>query len=80
MTADEMFKKLGYKVIFDGNNFMTYKRKNKFIEFVELSSGYDEEIYIDVYCWYGGDKYPTWIDGNELKAISLKLKELGWIE
>lgn len=78
MTADEAFKKLGYKTIFKGNNFITYKRKNKFIE---LSSGYEDvQIYVDVYCWHDGDKYPTWIDDSELKAINLKCKELGWIE
>jgi len=78
MTADGMFKKLGYKKIFDVKNIKSYKRENKFIQ---LSSGYDDgEIYIDVYCWGDGDKYPTWIDGSELKAISLKCKELEWIE
>lgn len=78
MTADKTFKELGYKKIFVGSNFITYKRENKFIE---LSSGYDDgQIYVDVYCWRDGDKHPTWIDGRELKAINLKCKELGWIE
>lgn len=72
MTADEMFKELGYKLIKNNKEKMVYKSKDQDAcitfysdKLISCGSGdfYDEAICIDL---------------NELKAINKKIEELQW--
>ena len=84
MTADEMFKELGYKGRYGADNLMLYektfevksKRKpiRKVIGFDLIKKEiYVFESYIDVkYNLFGN------VDMQELKAINKKVEELGW--
>lgn len=72
MTADEMFKKIGYVLVENNKEKMVYKSKDQdtYITFysdklISCGSGgfYDEAICIDL---------------NELKAINKKIEELQW--
>lgn len=72
MTADEMFKELGYVLVENNKEKMVYKSKDQdtYITFysdklISCGSGgfYDEAICIDL---------------NELKAINKKIEELQW--
>ena len=71
--ADEMFEKLGYENIRNkvGNTFTAiYAKGDKRIAF------YTDKT-IECYDYYYGSDY---ISMQELHAINLKSKELGWIE
>lgn len=69
MSADEMFKKLGYKKLV-GETTEVYKlsRDNKNIYFSKLI----KRIKID-------GKY-DFLDMQELQAINKKVEELGWMK
>ena len=72
MTADEMFKELGYKLIKNNKEKMVYKSKDRDTcitfysdKLISCGSGgfYDEAICIDL---------------RELQAINKKVEELQW--
>ena len=72
MTAREMFKKLGYK-------YNKYRDRNQMIEYRKEDSTsvlfwIKERVFsVSEYC------EPKDITVDELKAINLQCKELGWI-
>ena len=70
--ADEMFEKLGYK-----KESLEDEETEAYIEDVEPSA-FRTEIYFHKDKWLIG--IHTNINMQELQAINLKCKELGWIE
>lgn len=71
--ADEMFKKLGYEDSTHENGLaciVIYGKDSKRI-------GFYTDKTVDCYNYFDGYEY---ISMQELQAINLKCKELGWIE
>ena len=68
-NADKLFKKLGYKEISKANNSIYYLKENG----VKLTFYEEEKGFIKT---FGNAKMI--IQFNELKAINMKCKELGW--
>lgn len=70
--ADEAFRKIKYEKIEDPK-ILKYENinKNKRIYFIEKTVRYS---YYNV-----SGEYPAYLDMQELKAIQMKCKELGWI-
>ena len=70
--ADETFRKIEYEKIED-SKILKYEniKKNKRIYFIKRT----------VRCSYYNvsEEYPACLDMQELKAIQMKCKELGWI-
>ena len=70
--ADEAFRKIKYEKIEDPK-ILKYEniKKNKRIYFIKRT----------VRCSYYNvsGEYPAYLDMQELKAIQMKCKELGWI-
>ena len=66
--ADEMFEKLGYR---KANKYVAYIKEDDFILFINKKQG--------VCIHKEGSEYPAFTM-QELQAINLKCKELGWIE
>lgn len=73
MNADEMFEKLGYKIIIKNGNYIKYKKD-------------DDNVYYflnDVREYYKSGEYDG-MCGNttmqELQAINKKCEELGWLD
>ena len=73
MNADEMFEKLGYKIIIKNGNYIKYKKD-------------DDNVYYflnDVREYYKSGEYDG-MCGNttmqELQAINKKWEELGWLD
>lgn len=82
--ADKLFKELGYEKIEDKYNIDFNKRYNftngdkiqEQIRFCKL----DKYIHIENFNFNSGISFGKFLDMQELKAISLKCLELGWIE
>lgn len=82
--ADKLFEELGYKKIEDKYNIDFNKRYNfingdkiqEQIRFCKL----DKYIHIENFNFNIGICSGKFLDMQELKAINLKCKELGWIE
>ena len=70
--ADETFRKIEYEKIEDPK-ILKYENinKNKRIYFIEKTVRYS---YYNV-----SGEYPAYLNMQELKAIYLKCKELGWV-
>ena len=70
MTADEMFKELGYD------------KKNEDEEFITYLDGGNEDLYILFDKRYkvvdGYPSYDYFLDMPRLKAVNKKVEELGW--
>ena len=77
--ADKLLNKVGYKFEKENDIFIIYKKedKNCYPYIINLSFNKRTKTIIK-YC----ELYPDrlWITMEELKAINLKCKELGWIE
>lgn len=73
MNADEMFEKLGYKIVISNGNYIKYKKD-------------DDNVYyflIDIKDFYKSGEYDGMcghITMQELQAINKKVEELGWNE
>ena len=71
--ADDMFKELGYEILFEDNHYIQYEFEGIYM---------DNEIKIDkkgktiLKEYSSGDSQE--ITMQELKAINEKVKELGW--
>ena len=84
MTADEMFKELGYKRKYGSENLMIYEKtletkfKSKPFRKVIGFDLVEKEIY--VFEGYISIEYNLFgnIDMQELQAINKKVEELGW--
>ena len=82
--ADKLFDKLGYKKIEDKYNIDFNKRYSftngdkiqEQIRFCKI----DKYIHIENFNFNSGISFGKFLDMQELKAINLKSKELGWIE
>ena len=82
--ANRSFEELGYKKIEDKYNIDFNKRYNftngdkiqEQIRFCKL----DKYIHIESFNFNSGISFGKFLDMQELKAINLKCKELGWIE
>ena len=76
MSADEMFKNLGYKIFEESDYFIEYQNKldncSKFIRFDLI-----EKIFTSFY--YVVPDKQSYITMQELKAINMKCEELKWI-
>lgn len=70
--ADEIFSKLGYQIKENQLNQIQYINENDTIIAFDL-----DYKTIAVYNYYDGFEY---IRMDELQAINLKCKELGWLE
>lgn len=69
MSAKEMFKKLGYNVKFENNNFIHYAN-------LELLKELEFDKEYKVFYIIGSKT----IFGDELQAINKQVEELGWNE
>lgn len=66
MSADEMFKKLGYFKFYSNGDVTRYSDEhNTIIEFYNGKKVFDKSVYC--------------ITMKELQAINKKVEELGWI-
>lgn len=82
--ADKLFNDLGYKKIEDKYNIDFNKRYSftngdkvqEQIRFCKL----DKYVHIENFNFRDGFCFGKFLDTQELKAINLKCKELGWIE
>lgn len=81
--ADKMLDELGYKKIEDKYNIDFNKRYNftngdkiqEQIRFCKL----DKYIHIENFNFNSGISFGKFLDMQELQAINMKCKELGWI-
>lgn len=75
MTADEMFEELGYKngEMLNETLLSYYNKTNS----MEITFDLSEKTFIKYDKFWGAFLR---INMEELKAINLKCKELGWIE
>ena len=75
LTADEMFEKLGYEILFKDKNIIQYEFEGKYM---------DNEIRFDLKGKTVLKEYSTGesqeISIQELQAINKKCEELGWIK
>lgn len=75
LTADEMFEKLGYEILFKDKNIIQYEFEGKYM---------DNEIRFDLKGKTVLKEYSTGesqeISIQELQAINKKVEELGWIK
>ena len=76
--ADKLFKELGYKIETNEEGLLEYKKQlsdcSKFIRFDLYDKTFTTFYYMAKY------DNQSYLDMQELKAINLKCKELGWIE
>ena len=72
MNADEMFKKLGYKM-FEGLRTIDYDNKYGHFQF-QKSNKENRKVFIVK------DEMTDYITMQELQAINKKCQELGWLE
>lgn len=82
MSADEMFKKLGYqKEEWDDENRIYYFQ-NDYSEGtthpIRYIIEFDKELKL-VHSYVYEDDYSVGIGMNELRAINKKVEELGWL-
>lgn len=68
MTAEQMFKEIGWEKIQDNDNVIAYHHY-KYSETIEFSKEY-KEYYV----------YNLAIDMGILKAIIQQCRELGWLD
>lgn len=68
MTAEEMFKEIGWKKTQDNDSVVSYYQK-RYDETIEFSKEY-KEYYV----------YNLGIDMGILKAIIQQCKDLGWLD
>ena len=73
-TADEMFKKLGYKKQYENENIYYYMDVDLKDNYIVFETGY--KSFTKISCYHdAGD-----ITMQELQAINKKVEELGWNE
>ena len=82
--ADKLFDKLGYKKIedkynIDFNKIYSFTNGDKIQEKIRFCK-LDKYIHVENYNFSSGITFGKYLDIQELKAINLKCKELGWIE
>ena len=75
MTAEEMFKNLGYKKV-DRYGYITYEQEND--EYCPVVIEFDDDATFIAYRRY--TKEAVYLSCEELKAIVKQYKELGWID
>lgn len=94
MTAEEMFKEMGYKIESDGPSEKLYKKYKpsteiyRFIRFMKYAKeievgGVTNEIKFDEDREFMSKKLiytPKRITLSQLKAINQQCKELGWLD
>ena len=80
MTADEMFKNLKYKKLFEDKEEIAYKICNLSEEFFGyiIINKIDKEFLIGTEGTNDSSDEGIVISLNELKAINKKVEELGW--
>lgn len=79
-TADDMFKELGYHIIKNDKDYLTYKTiYNYSIQFYKFNKEYFVGMYDDVFNQNTEGELCS-ITLDEHQAIHQKLIELGWIE
>lgn len=73
MSADEMFEKLGYEILYESKRYIRYESEGVFM---------DNEIIFDLQRKTIQKEYLTGesqeITLQELQAINKKVEELGW--
>ena len=76
--ADKIFEDLGYKIETNEEDLLEYKKQlsdcSKFIRFDLYDKIFTTFYYMALY------DNQSYFDMQELKAINLKCKELGWLE
>lgn len=81
MSAKEMFKELGYELVFENEEVLRYrKNKNLDVEFwkvYEKITGEKMRKYIKV---SNVRNIPYFISVELLKAINKQIEELGWLD
>ena len=82
MTADEMFKDLGYKKVVEDRRIIIYKKIRHFTTF-EIKDGLlfykiDKQISLKSYNLTDNIGIDFGLNMQELQAINQKVKELGW--
>ena len=82
MTADEMFKDLGYEKIVEDRRIIIYKNIQHFTTF-EIKNGMlfyktDKQISLKSYNLTDDIPIDFCLNMQELKAINKKVEELGW--
>lgn len=79
-TADDMFKELGYHIIKNDKDYLTYKTiYNYSIQFYKFNKEYFVGMYDDVFNQNTEGELCS-ITKEEHQAIHQKMIELGWIE
>lgn len=81
MTAEEMFKTLGYKKTHDNRNFLIYSKP---MELMEAQVRFNKacECVLKVAVIGSSMMVDSYLDiwAKELKAISQQCVELGWLD
>ena len=82
MTADEMFKELGYILNAEDKRIVIYSLIKYFTNFKTLNEVYfyktDNRIVLRAYNLTDNIKIDFFLTTEELKAINKKIEELGW--
>ena len=80
MTAKEMFKKLGYTMLYEFDTYMFYEKPLKEKPTYEKDYVHLEFNLIEktINKTYGDDNSVSDITLDELKAINKQIEELGW--
>lgn len=82
MTAKEMFEELGYKQTRNDNVFIEYQDDShgdgdyKYISFIHMWKDYKVGYYDG---WGTKREKPTKVSIKEHEAITMQMKELGWL-
>lgn len=75
MTAKEMFEKLGYKIITNDNQLLTYRK--------EFALGGEQEFIFhkkDDGVYFESTFRFDFLSYKELQAINKQVEELGWLD
>ena len=81
MTADEMFKKLGFeKYEYKEYPFVSYIKEMDKPQSLCIDFYLDKKEYGAHYEFDARDRIAAHVNMKENKAIQMKLKELGWLE
>jgi len=75
MNAQEMFEKLGYKLVEKDDYITVYGCGSDFIKFLKGYDGY--ELFHEM---FDKKRIPMCVGGEEHLAIHQQMIELGWIE
>lgn len=76
--ADKLFEELGYKKIEESKRYLRYSNSGRYGEHIDFELKLKEIRATRVTTQ--GNTHFRYINMQELKAINLKCKELGWIE